>query len=850
MAYMKQLASVLVLLAAIPCVRAQEVPWGEMKVSVTLTPSGEPTPAKICVLSSKDGARPVFLSQSTGTQVVRPEVAYTLDGEASLRLLAGEYRVFAGRGMEYSVSEAKAAVPAGGEAAVALVIKRELDTRGFIGADMHLHTVFSDGDTSLVERVIALAGEGVEFAVATDHEHVTDYSPVVDGLEAGKLLKSVPGDEVSTWETIGHFCAFPLPAGIEAIPNTATTGKEMFAVMRAASDKAIVQVNHPRWKGGAYFTHVGMGLFTGRAGPKFDPDFEAVEIMNEDQLWGWEMDPRVRADWFNLLNRGLKFAAVANSDSHGVWWGPNGLPRTYIASVTENPDELDPDQLMKAVRDRNCAAASAVFLTLEINGRPMGGLVPAKGGRARAVVRAQAPSWIRIESVALVVNGEITKTLSVPAPAPGSPTYFEKAVTLELRSDSWIVALAEGPAVEHPLYARPVLPRAATNPVWADADGDGMFEPLLERVRRAARRLSPEALEKEARGKPASWLRMLVGELYDRGDDNARRFLSRSAGSPDQDLKQAFMEVTISEQKAGKPVLAVPAVDVPAEEWGRAQIAVESAHPAGESLKAVLEWRNAADAGVEPAGKTFDIEAGAGVREEFAARWPAASREAPIFEGTALVTGEKAMPRAEKLKAAVYPSLRLAALAEAPVLDGRLREWPAAARIGPDLGAAVGELYMGLAGDKLYFAVRADDNSVGVPDRRIFWNGDSLELFFDSGENRGGDVYRTTSHHIWICPVPDSGTAPAFVGRWHHDGDALAKNVHGERLIETVCRTEKGGYTLEGTIPLALLGAQRGRRIYFNYGLTDKAVGTQFLSAGWDEKTNNRPGTWAAVLLP
>ncbi len=61
-----------------------------------------------------------------------------------------------------------------------------VDTRGWISADLHVHAVPSlDAPTPLVERVRSLAAAGVEVAVATDHNVVTDYAPAIRerGLE-------------------------------------------------------------------------------------------------------------------------------------------------------------------------------------------------------------------------------------------------------------------------------------------------------------------------------------------------------------------------------------------------------------------------------------------------------------------------------------------------------------------------------------------------------------------------------------------------------------------------------------------------------------------------------------------
>ncbi len=70
------------------------------------------------------------------------------------------------------------------------------------------------GDADLEERVITCIAEGLEFAVATDHNHNTDYHSTMKKLGAGSPLTAVTRNEVPG--PTGHLNAFPLgPAAPE-----------------------------------------------------------------------------------------------------------------------------------------------------------------------------------------------------------------------------------------------------------------------------------------------------------------------------------------------------------------------------------------------------------------------------------------------------------------------------------------------------------------------------------------------------------------------------------------------------------------------------------------------------------
>ena len=109
------------------------------------------------------------------------------------------------------------------------------------------------------ERIISLIGENVEFAVATDHNHNTDYQPTINGLDANEHITAVVGNEVSS--PYGHLNAFPLDADAKVV-NQKLEAPELFALIRAEKNDAgvvpIIQINHPRWGNIDYFGTRGL----------------------------------------------------------------------------------------------------------------------------------------------------------------------------------------------------------------------------------------------------------------------------------------------------------------------------------------------------------------------------------------------------------------------------------------------------------------------------------------------------------------------------------------------------------------------------------------------------------------
>src|SRR5690606_24109353 len=110
---------------------------------------------------------------------VRPGTVYTADGQAVFSLPAGAYTIYAGRGFEYSLASCQVRLAAGETAERELTIFREVPTEGYVACDTHVHTLTDSGhgDATVQERMITLAAEGTELAVATDHNVLVDHDP-------------------------------------------------------------------------------------------------------------------------------------------------------------------------------------------------------------------------------------------------------------------------------------------------------------------------------------------------------------------------------------------------------------------------------------------------------------------------------------------------------------------------------------------------------------------------------------------------------------------------------------------------------------------------------------------------
>jgi hypothetical protein len=250
-------------------------------------------------------------------------VLFAPGGSAGTAIKPGHYKVYASRGIEYSLASQEIELVAGKTGRLELVLSHVMDTPGWASADFHVHSVNSvDSDMSLTDRVASFAVEGVDLVTSTDHNFVTDFEPTLEALDLKDWLHSTIGLELTTLE-MGHFNAFP----VKVDPGPVTHGSfrwfrrppgELFAQLRGLGKTAtstIVQVNHPRDSVLGYFNAFNVGTYTGAPLPpssafvldqsplpdggtspyhpsNFSLDFDVIEVFNgkhDEQLFSYRV---------------------------------------------------------------------------------------------------------------------------------------------------------------------------------------------------------------------------------------------------------------------------------------------------------------------------------------------------------------------------------------------------------------------------------------------------------------------------------------------------------------------------------------------------------------------------------
>jgi hypothetical protein len=372
---------------------------------------GLPSPCKV-TFERTDGGPPPDFGPAHVAGPARHQ-ATTADGTVDVALAPGAYRVTASRGPEFALAQASVTLAPGGRGEVHLSPRRVVDTSGYLGCDFHQHTMLgADAPVSTRDRIIANAAEGVDVAVASEHNVVADLEPIVRELKLERRLVSIPGDELTTDASVhawGHANVWPLVFAADQPRGGAPhvrdrTPTELFSAVRAAATpEVVVQINHPRSGKTGYFDLTGFDPKTGEGtSDGYEAHFDALEVWNGRNV---EARAKVLGDFLALLRTGHEVTAVANTDTHGIVGQEAGYPRTYVR-VTDDAhlDSWDLRRSVELVRGvkglRDVVLTNGPMLRVSANGAPIGGV--ARGSRVTVHVHVESAPWVDVDELRLV----------------------------------------------------------------------------------------------------------------------------------------------------------------------------------------------------------------------------------------------------------------------------------------------------------------------------------------------------------------------------------------------------------------------------------------------------------------
>ncbi|HEY6179964.1 MAG TPA: CehA/McbA family metallohydrolase, partial [Kofleriaceae bacterium] len=439
---------------------------------------------------------------------------WTVDGRVSGQVRPGTYDLIVTRGPEYEITQKTITLRPGAFDAEQVALVPAYKSDGWVAGDFHIHAQPStDSGVPIADRVASCAAEGLEVAISTDHNYITDYAPVIAATGLDPWLLGIPGMELTTFE-MGHFNGYPLRVDPGSTRGgefrwAGTPPQGLFDQLRALAvdpKQGIVQVNHPRQAVLGYFaqffvdqataqpyTPTGiLGIFA-PYGDEFRPenystDFDAIELLTGSRLEdvhtfrapnplpagpfpdpqpvpgqvvigldGRPQFPGVVETWFTMLDHGHRATGMGTSDTHHMLGDEPGYARTllYVGAGKDVPGGTTRDDIVAAVRGHHAITTNAPFLEMTVGDGRIGDTVVARGGSVDVVVRVRAPSWGKVDHLVVYANSQVVADQVIPA---SQGTDYQTTVHLQLAIDSWVVAEATGMGNLFPVVSPVELP--------------------------------------------------------------------------------------------------------------------------------------------------------------------------------------------------------------------------------------------------------------------------------------------------------------------------------------------------------------------------------------------------------
>jgi hypothetical protein len=371
-------------------------------------------PSRITILNEAEALQPVK-GYAGDTLAIRTGVIYSGTGNFTFSLPAGKYKLYASRGFEYGVDSALVVLHPGQRLSRKFTLKHELNLKDWISVDTHVHTLeySGHGDASMKERILTIAGEGLDYAVITEHNKVVDIDDQVKKMRMDKWFTPIAGDELTT--NVGHFNLFPVSS--PPSPDVKDWQQVKESIAKNPEVKVVI-LNHARDEHGGFRPIDTMHHLTAGQFP-----VNAMEIVNSGSQ---QTNPRqLYLDWLHLISRGIVLTPVGSSDSHDVSRYIVGQGRTYVRKG-------------KIVENFVAGKVGVSFgLFTELIADPK--------SKNTVTVKIHSPSWVEPTKVILFANGKEIYSSTISQRDKTANNLFTRKINIQAFSNEVIlVAVAEG----------------------------------------------------------------------------------------------------------------------------------------------------------------------------------------------------------------------------------------------------------------------------------------------------------------------------------------------------------------------------------------------------------------------
>ncbi len=494
---------------------------------------GNLIPARVTVLPDDPDALVYFGDEEEG-RIGSLNYYFLFHGDRKIRFLTGGHHLLFSHGPLYALTEETASVSTtvddeGNTTIVTspetleVTMDRVVDPGAYLSCDPLVKTSGSyNCAVSRTNRMMAVLSEGLDVIFAADINMVSNYEKYTDDLELQYRLETgdkitidpntvhvISGTTVKNFvpdsllqNGFGEFTIFPIKweKGVKGY-GVGETGNRHFATVldniRNRSDKDVhailtnprAEITLPNGIVSGLFTSMNMPVPATLSDPYFSKtselgtgttngDFGMMEILAGNDYGRYLM---VREDWFNILREGRVLIGCGGSGY--VVNAPEfvGSPRTWVHYGTDSYDE---DTFIQDFSAGHSFVSTGPFLEVTAGDKFPGDTVVSSGGEVSLNIKVQAPDWIPVNELRIVVDGAVVQTIDLST-VTGTVRYSGTLQVQVPSTDSYIVvecgmSLADISAGILPggnfskVYPN-IQPIAFTNPFFVDGDGDGSW---------------------------------------------------------------------------------------------------------------------------------------------------------------------------------------------------------------------------------------------------------------------------------------------------------------------------------------------------------------------------------------
>lgn len=424
-------------------------------------------------------------------------------GEFSVQVPAGKYRIRVVRGGEYSSLEQFVNLEQGKTAKFSGVLKRVVDSSGWITSDFHNHSTQSgDNICGTDDRVINIAAENLEWCPTTEHNRLSDWRPNMERLGLLEYFNTIPGMELTGSRQ--HFNCFPLTPDRYLQDGGAPVWNDdprvtAITLRRHQGENADrwIQFNHPDLTnmffdrdsdGIADGGFVGVGTLIDGTETQNGNETAILEgapfrISRSKTSLVAKASPVREFIWLQLLNQGHRLVAVGVADAHAVYGNGVAGWHIYLKSPTDIPKDLNWSDLAPHAKAGHIVVTNGPFLSVTTaDGKGPGDDARGTGGTTLKV-QVQGTDWIDIDRIQILVNGRPDPKLNFtrathPQMFKNEVLKFDEKIAVPLEQDAHLIVVALG---ENSTLVggygtsdqAKMHPCAYNNPIYVDIDGNG-----------------------------------------------------------------------------------------------------------------------------------------------------------------------------------------------------------------------------------------------------------------------------------------------------------------------------------------------------------------------------------------